>query len=362
MASSSLLDGMPEPPPSSSASRKLPRLGAGALITALLVLLCTLALMDLWRQYAINHADYWFLQYTMAVRSGVDYWKLGFRLEDLEKKLEYQRRRIAEVKQALATLDATTSLRLGVATSGMSSSSGSSSGSSSSSSIIGTSSGGNVADGTVQRTRKARLVVHRLLNNETKIGQIRCGDGTDTHVLRVGLNDFRTDTRDVCGVFVTTSSTDDEVAPHNIFEMVPLDGDAFGFRYLGNDLFLQAVPPPSDASSLPWKIVVGGPVPGAAERFRYTEDGYLYSPLMGASSSLPRQRLSLSLGPTVPCSTSDCSLHPQVACSRAGPARSSRGFRTRTAATRPTTTNSSSKSSRTRRPRKRWSSCTCRTV
>ena len=285
-----MLDGMPEPPPSSSASRKLPRLGAGALITALLVLLCTLALMDLWRQYAINHADYWFLQYTMAVRSGVDYWKLGFRLEDLEKKLEYQRRRIAEVKQALATLDATTSLRLGVATSGMSSSSGSSSGSSS----IGTSSGGSVADGTVQRTRKARLVVHRLLHNETKIGQIRCGDGTDTHVLRVGLNDFRTDTRDVCGVFVTTSSTDDEVAPHNIFEMVPLDGDAFGFRYLGNDLFLQAVPPPSDASSLPWKIVVGGPVPGAAERFRYTEDGYLYSPLMGASSSLPRQRFSLS--------------------------------------------------------------------
>ena len=36
-----------------------------------------------------------------------------------------------------------------------------------------------------------------------------------------------------------------------------------------------------DNPSLPWKIVVGGPLPGAAERFRYTEEGYLYSHLMG---------------------------------------------------------------------------------
>ena len=49
----------------------------------------------------------------------------------------------------------------------------------------------------------------------------------------------------------------------------------------GNGLYLQAVPPPMDNPSLPWKIVVGGPLPGAAERFRYTEEGYLYSHLMG---------------------------------------------------------------------------------
>ena len=29
--------------------------------------------------------------------------------------------------------------------------------------------------------------------------------------------------------------------------------------------------------------MIGGPIPGAAERFRYTEDGYLYSHLMGKS-------------------------------------------------------------------------------
>ena len=182
------------------------------LITILLILLCSLASMDLWRQYAINNADYWFLQYTMAVRSGVKYWKTGFRLEDLEQKLYYQANRIAEVKHALATLDASpSSLR-------MSKSSGTTD---------------NMEK--IPRTRKARLIVHRLLNNETKIGQIRCGDGVDTHVLRVGLNDFRTDSRDVCGVFVTTSTNDDEIAPHNVFEMVSLDEDAFGFRYLGKD-------------------------------------------------------------------------------------------------------------------------------
>ena len=137
-------------------------LGAGTVITSLLVLLCSLASMDLWRQYAINNSDYWYLQYTMGVRSGVDYWKLGFRLEDLEQKLGYQKNRIAEVKHAIQALDATPSLRL----------------SSSSSS----SSTGKGKHEELPRTRKARLMVHRLLNNETKIGQIRCGDGLCDHV------------------------------------------------------------------------------------------------------------------------------------------------------------------------------------
>lgn len=52
----------------------------------------------------------------------------------------------------------------------------------------------------------------------------------------------------------------------------------------GNGLYLQAVPPPMTNPLLPWKIVVGGPIPGTAERFRYTKDGYLYSHLMSESS------------------------------------------------------------------------------
>ena len=52
----------------------------------------------------------------------------------------------------------------------------------------------------------------------------------------------------------------------------------------GNGLYLQAVPPPMDNPNLPWKIIVGGPIPGAAERFRYTKDGHLYSHLMSKSN------------------------------------------------------------------------------
>jgi hypothetical protein len=36
-----------------------------------------------------------------------------------------------------------------------------------------------------------------------------------------------------------------------------------------------------DNPSLPWKLVVGGPVVGANERFRLTKDGMLYSGAMG---------------------------------------------------------------------------------
>lgn len=63
--------------------------------------------------------------------------------------------------------------------------------------------------------------------------------------------------------------------------MIFLDEDTMALRSLANDLFVRAVPPPQDAHELPWKLVVGGPLAGAAERFRITSDGYLYSPLMG---------------------------------------------------------------------------------
>lgn len=52
----------------------------------------------------------------------------------------------------------------------------------------------------------------------------------------------------------------------------------------GNGLYLQAVPPPMKSPNLPWKVTVGGPIPGAAERFRYTKDGFLYSHLMSKSN------------------------------------------------------------------------------
>lgn len=59
---------------------------SGGIVTILLIGLCALASLDLWRQYAINSADYWYYQYTNAVGSDDAFWKLGYRLEDIELK------------------------------------------------------------------------------------------------------------------------------------------------------------------------------------------------------------------------------------------------------------------------------------
>jgi len=66
-----------------------------------------------------------------------------------------------------------------------------------------------------------------------------------------------------------------------MFETVPLGDNAFGLKTLTNGYFLRVVPPPVGQSALPWKIVVGGPSPGLAERFYLTDEGYLYSSMLG---------------------------------------------------------------------------------
>ena len=55
----------------------------------------------------------------------------------------------------------------------------------------------------------------------------------------------------------------------------------FALKSLANGLYVRAVAPPADHYDLPWKLVIGGPSIGAAERFRLTEDLYLYSDLIG---------------------------------------------------------------------------------
>lgn len=185
------------------------KIDAGSIITALLVLLCTLASLDLWRQYAINSDDYWFLQYTLAVRSDDSLWKLGFRVEDLEQKLESQKQYWISITHAINTLAprfsiAPHSLRPNL-------------------------------QSDISLTRRSRVAVHNLLNNDTLVGQIRCG--IDGPLLRVGLNDFRTDQRDMCGVFVSTGS-EDQLGPHAMFEKVPLDEGAFSLKFLGIPLRL----------------------------------------------------------------------------------------------------------------------------
>lgn len=177
---------------------------AGSIITALLALLCSLASLDLWRQYAINSDDYWFVQYTLAVRSDDSFWKLGFRVEDLEQKLESQKQSWSNVMHAINSL----APRFSIAPQSLRPNS----------------------RNDISLTRRSRLAVHNLLNNDTSVGQIRCGE--EGSLLRVGLNDFRTDLRDVCGIFVS-SDAKDRSGPHSMFEMVPLDEEAFSLKFLG---------------------------------------------------------------------------------------------------------------------------------
>ena len=84
---------------------------------------------------------------------------------------------------------------------------------------------------------------------------------------------------DKCRIFTSTSST--ATGPHMMFELVQLDEEAFALKNIGNDLFVQVVAPPPDTFGLPWKLVLGSLSVGAAERFRLSPDGYIYSSLIG---------------------------------------------------------------------------------
>jgi hypothetical protein len=220
-------------------------------IVALLVLLCTLAASDLWRQLALKYEDTWYNNYVNAVKHSNDFWKIGFRLEDIELKSEFQSNYWTTIRHQIETslspkfkLDKN-SLRQNT---------------------------GNIA-----YTRQSRIALHNLLQNDTSVYQIRCG--TDGALLRVGINDFRTDDRDVCQIFTATSV--DPHGPHVMFDLVASNDGSFSLRSIGTGRFVKTVPPPPDNSFAPWKLVVGGTLVGSAERFRFTDDGKLYSALMG---------------------------------------------------------------------------------
>ena len=233
---------------SSDQSKKSPKplvtIDATNLITFILVALCLLASLDLWRQYAISTDDYMFYEYSLAVRSSESFWKLGFHLEDLEHKIQYQQEQFEYARKTIGTLNPP------------------------------------LRHSTIEKYSKRRRIqtsLSDLLGNESSIYQIRCGD--KGNFLRVGVNDFRADPMDMCQIFANAPATD--CGPHTMWQKVDLGEESFGLRNVGSDLFIQVVAPPSDNAKLPWKLVLGGPIAGAAERFRITSDGLMYSPLVG---------------------------------------------------------------------------------
>jgi hypothetical protein len=221
------------------------------LITVFLILLCILAFFDLWRQYAIKDESFWFDQYSKAVRAGVDNWNFGYRLEDLEIKLDEQHNRWKKLEFAIDRQNEAFFMEKQVIR--------------------------KPHHIDLSSNRQHLNAISAYSRNLSSIYEIKCEkDGPN---LRVGVNDFRTNDKDACQVF--TGSITDVMGPNTMFEKILLDSGSFALRSLANGNFVKTVPPPQDNIYAPWKLVVGGPDIGAAERFRLTEEGYLYSPLLG---------------------------------------------------------------------------------
>jgi hypothetical protein len=179
---------------------------ANNLITLSLILLCTLAALDLWRQFALKSGDYWYVAYVNAAKSSENFWKLGFHIEDLEKKMQHQSDKFELIRHEIGILNPP--LRH--------------------------------SHEKFTRGRMMQNTVHRLLGNDSSVVQIRCEDlrlPSHGNILRVGFSDFRADPMDKCQVF--TSTEDNAIGPHMMFETVPLDEGAFALKNIGTDLFVQ---------------------------------------------------------------------------------------------------------------------------
>lgn len=222
--------------------------GNNELITYSLIAMCLLASYDLYTQFSVRSERFWLSEYVSAVQQDTAHWKYGHRIEDLEEKLYYQMSYMRGLKRHLEGLP-------------------------------------SVAPAVAEKSdlvhrRKSRILLKDVFYNESAMVKIRCESGGP--LLRIGLNDYRCDPRDVCQIFTDVTSNSDKLVPSTIFEVVKLDNEGLvAFKSLVNGLFVQTVAPPADKSSLPWKLVMGSPSPGAAERFRMTADGYLYSALVG---------------------------------------------------------------------------------
>lgn len=184
-----------------------------------------------------------------------EFWGLGFRIEDLELKLATQNNRSVAIKNVIESLPYI---------------------SDNEHNLLRKQKAVSVSD-----IRDSRIAMHSLLYNDSMLFKIRCE--SSGNLLRVGLNDFRADTRDECQLFTSTASN--SWGPHTLFHMIPSLEGSFALRSLASGLFVKAVPPPIDNSKAPWKLVIGGAAVGAAEIFRFSSEGYLYSPLMGTATS-----------------------------------------------------------------------------
>lgn len=230
---------------------------SASLIYFLLAFICFLASLDLWRQYSIKNYNYMFEQWQKAVKHSDEFWKIGFRIEDLEYKLEMQYNRSLALKKTadhlpyMLNLDSTLRYRKTVEN--------------------------------VPYIRHSRIAIHGMGHNDSSVYTITC-DSPNGNPIRVGYNDFRTDARDMCQVSTSTSSVG--FGPLAMFERVDAGEGTFALRSIATGRFLRAVgPPPASKSQdylyyqppTQYKLLVGGKSMGVSEVFRITQEGYIYS-------------------------------------------------------------------------------------
>jgi len=182
---------------------------SGVSITILLVILCLLAGLDLWRPYLLNSEDYNFKLYSKAMKgrqldSPDKFWKIGYRLEDLEDILLSQYSAWQHIRSSLEGIKST-AVQKELTTNALRQDNA----------VI-------VKSNDLQVIRKSRIIIHEILTNDSSVYHIHCGDDNGP-LLRVGENDFRTDIRDQCQIFGSTPQASLVPGPHNMFEKIPLE-------------------------------------------------------------------------------------------------------------------------------------------
>ena len=174
---------------------------SGLVLSVLTVVLIILASTDLWRLYTIESMSSMFGPLKRAVLYSDDFTDARLPHREFEMKLEKSSERVKQIQEVLDSLLPKVKLD---------------------ERLLRT----NMHD--FGHTRASRIAMHSLLMNDSAIYKIHCDseDREEGNLLRVGLNDFRTDPRDNCQIFTDADTPEDDwtgegPGPQSYFEKIP---------------------------------------------------------------------------------------------------------------------------------------------
>lgn len=279
-----------------------------SIVQYLVLLLAVLVSFDVFMQYSIATATYWNSYYELAVSSSPELWKIGFRIEDVDMRslaLESKLTSIVDIVKSMPNkrshvgrnnenIESSIQLKSGdninTLLRGMdfnhTKPAGMGSPLSSFSKAIENQHAEQISNN-ILLDHELHLQLHEHSGNISNIVTIHCDSDSDSGagVLRVGLNDYRTDERNSCHLFEASNPKERRTNPHYMFEKIPLGDGAFGLKSVATKLFIRVVPPLQDSSTdtefAQWGVALRSYTAGAYERFRHADDGRLFSSLLG---------------------------------------------------------------------------------